>query len=290
MRDQVVQQVQDLQNRICNALESFESKTRFQKVEWSRPGGGGGDTRVLSGGEVFEKAGVNTSIVHGELPDRMLEKLGTKTKDFFATGISLVIHPFSPQVPTVHANYRFFHQSDRWWFGGGADLTPYVPAPDLFTHFHEVQRRHCKDHPTYQAFKKNCDEYFFVAHRGECRGIGGIFFDHLTGDFETRFEEWKQMSESFLPAYTPIVERTKARSFTERQKKFQLLRRGRYVEFNLVYDRGTLFGLETKGNIESILMSLPAIAHWDFDPAMETNEDERQLMSWLKKPVDWVKS
>ena len=288
MKERVVEYVQSLQDRICSALENFEPGSKFKEVSWNRPGGGGGRTRVLADGRVFEKAGVNTSVVYGELPDRMAEKLQTKEKKFFATGISLVIHPRSPQVPTVHANYRYFEQPDRWWFGGGADLTPYVPREDLFKHFHQTLMESCPSRERFDQWKKECDRYFFISHREETRGIGGIFFDYLNEDRERNFSEVMRMGDAFIPAYVPIVEKTKDLSFTERQKEFQLLRRGRYVEFNLVYDRGTLFGLETKGNIESILMSLPAVAHWSFQADFEANDEEKRLMSYLRKPSDWV--
>jgi coproporphyrinogen III oxidase len=288
VRDAVVEYVQGLQDRIFKSLEQFEPSARFKEVVWNRPGGGGGRTRVLAGGSVFEKAGVNTSVVHGELPERMAEKLKTSQREFFATGVSLVIHPVSPQVPTVHANYRYFEQPDRWWFGGGADLTPYVPREDLFKHFHQTLKSASASPDKFQQMKIECDHYFHIAHRGETRGVGGIFFDYLNEDFERNFSELKKLGDAFVPAYVPIVEQTKDLPFTERQKKFQLLRRGRYVEFNLVYDRGTLFGLETKGNIESILMSLPAVANWDFSASFEENEEEMRLMSYLRKPIDWA--
>jgi coproporphyrinogen III oxidase len=288
VKERVVDYVQSLQDRICASLEAFEPELKFKEVGWNRPGGGGGRTRILSDGRVFEKAGVNTSVVHGELPERLAEKLQTKQRKFFATGISLVIHPRSPQIPTVHANYRYFEQPDRWWFGGGADLTPYVPREDLFKHFHQTLMESCSSRERFDQWKKECDRYFFIAHREETRGIGGIFFDYLNEDWERNFSEVMQMGNAFISAYVPIVEKTKDLDFTERQKEFQLLRRGRYVEFNLVYDRGTLFGLETKGNIESILMSLPAVAHWGFQADFEANEEEKRLMSYLRQPIDWI--
>lgn len=282
--------VKDLQTRICAGLEACDGGGQFKQIEWKRPGGGGGESRVLTGGKVFEKAGVNVSVVHGELPEAMVQKLGSKEAEFFATGISLVLHPVSPCVPTVHANYRYFEQPTRSWFGGGADLTPYVVSEEDFKHFHRVHKKACdtRSPTTYSEFKKACDEYFFISHRGESRGIGGIFFDYLEKDKDKTFSFVKKAGDAFLDAYLPIVERNKTKIFTERQKKFQLLRRGRYVEFNLVYDRGTLFGLQTKGNIESILMSLPAIVHFDFMAEMETTTEEKQLMAWLREPRDWI--
>lgn len=282
--------VQSLQNEIVAALEKADGSGRFKKIEWTRPGGGGGDSRVLENGDVFEKAGVNTSVVHGELPPLMVEKMNLKQKDFFATGISLVLHPRSPHVPTVHANFRYFEQSDRSWFGGGADLTPYTVSEEDFSHFHRSLKTACDafSPQAYEKYKKECDRYFFLEHRGESRGIGGIFFDYLQDDLPKVFEFLKNCGKQFIPAYVPIVERNKSKPFTERQKKFQLLRRGRYVEFNLVYDRGTLFGLQTKGNIESILMSLPPEVNFDFMAPMEETAEEKTLMKWLREPRTWV--
>lgn len=282
--------VRALQNQICEALEAVDGSGKFQKVNWQRPGGGGGESRILNNGKVFEKAGVNVSAVHGDLPTSILEKMKTKESAFFATGISLVLHPHSPQIPTVHANYRYFEQPSRSWFGGGADLTPYVMSPEDFKHFHSVNQKACMAYKpeAYAQFKKACDEYFFVTHRGETRGVGGIFFDYLEDEKDKSFEFVQRAGNSFVESYLPIVERNKNKSFTDRQKKFQLLRRGRYVEFNLVYDRGTLFGLQTKGNIESILMSLPSVVNFDFMADLETNADEKELMSILRSPRDWA--
>lgn len=290
--EEMVAYVRDLQTRICAGLEKVDGAGKFQTISWERPGGGGGDSKVLSDGKVFEKAGVNVSVVHGELPAAMMERFRTQSKNFFATGISLVLHPSSPQVPTVHANFRYFEQPDQAWFGGGADLTPYTVSELDFEHFHRTLKGACDSFRpgAYADFKKECDDYFFLPHRGETRGIGGIFFDYLRDDLEKAFSFVKAAGDSFLPAYLPIVERGKTKSFSERQKKFQLLRRGRYVEFNLVYDRGTLFGLQTKGNTESILMSLPAVVHFDFMANMETTDEERLLMSWFRSPRAWAGS
>jgi coproporphyrinogen III oxidase len=290
LKDRMVNYVNGLQTRICTALEAFEPTARFQSKQWDRPGGGGGHTRVLSQGKVFEKAGVNTSIVMGELNEALMKRLNTPSKEFFATGISLVLHPHSPKVPTVHANFRYFEQPDRAWFGGGADLTPYVVSEKDFQHFHRSLKTACDtfEADAYSRFKKECDDYFRIQHREEARGIGGIFFDYLSQDLEKVFSFVQNAGDSFLPAYIPIVEKNQSETFTERQKKFQLLRRGRYVEFNLIYDRGTLFGLQTKGNIESILMSLPATAQWDYSADMETTEDEKKLTSWFKNPREWI--
>lgn len=290
LKEEMVTFVQEIQNRICLALEQFEGEKKFQYDEWTRPGGGGGDTRTLAGGQVFEKAGVNSSVVFGQLSDQMKEKFGSNSHEFFATGVSLVIHPYSPQIPTVHANYRYFEQDDRWWFGGGADLTPYTMHEDWFKHFHKSLKSACDfySEEAYDRFKKECDEYFYIPHRKEHRGIGGIFFDYLSGDARHTFEFVKKAGESFLEAYIPMVEDLKKLSFSDRQKEFQEIRRGRYVEFNLIYDRGTKFGLETQGNIESILMSLPPEVQFHYKPNLEKSPEEKELMKLFQKPIDWV--
>jgi coproporphyrinogen III oxidase len=293
VRDGMVAYVQALQERICAALEEQDGKATFKEDRWERPGGGGGKSRVISDGALFEKGGVNTSVVHGELPAKMAEKMNVERAEFFATGISLVIHPSSPRIPTVHANYRYFELSNGdAWFGGGADLTPYIADPWDGEHFHHTLRVACDPFGAeiYPKFKKWCDEYFFIKHRGEARGLGGVFYDYLRGTPD-ELERWlgfqQSLGDAFLPAYIPIVERHKNEPFNEREKKFQLLRRGRYVEFNLVYDRGTLFGLETQGRTESILMSLPPVVNFDYAAPMETTESERTLMTWLREPQEW---
>ncbi len=290
MRAQVVEYMKSLQNKIIAGLEALEPQARFERAAWDRPGGGGGLSGVISGGKVFEKGGVNFSAVEGDLPPTMMQKLGSTSSKFFATGVSLVIHPASPQVPTVHANFRYFEQPDRSWFGGGADLTPYTVHEENFQHFHRVWKKACDSFSpdAYDKYKKECDEYFFLPHRGETRGIGGIFFDYLQKNPQETFQFVRKCGDSFLDAYAPIVEKTKELSFTERQKKYQLLRRGRYVEFNLVYDRGTVFGLHTKGNTESILMSLPPVVHYDYKASLEETDEERRLMGWLKTPREWL--
>jgi len=286
--------VRELQNRICEHVELIDGSGRFREDRWERPGGGGGWTRVIENGGVFEKGGVNVSTVHGALPTSMVERMGVAAGEFFATGISLVLHPHSPRVPTVHANFRYFEQSNGdAWFGGGADLTPYHPSPEDASHFHRTLK-HAADpfgSDLYARFKKWCDEYFFIKHRGETRGVGGVFYDYLRGDtaeIERLFAFQQSMGNAFLDAYLPIVHRRRDEPYSEREKTFQLLRRGRYVEFNLVYDRGTLFGLETQGRIESILMSLPPVVHFQYDAPMETTDDERTLMSWLRQPREWA--
>jgi coproporphyrinogen III oxidase len=244
-------------------------------------------------GDIFEKAGVNFSAVHGEAPDSM--RSNSEPLRFFATGVSLVLHPRSPKVPTVHANWRYFENSNgESWFGGGTDLTPYYLDEEDAFHFHETLKVACDKHSPdyYLRFKKWCDEYFFIKHRGEARGIGGIFFDNLgattEGEREELFAFVQDAAHAFLPSYIPIVERHRREAYTESERRWQLLRRGRYVEFNLVYDRGTRFGLETGGRIESILMSLPTLARWEYDVHPAPGSREAELEAVLKTPRDWI--
>ena len=279
-----------LQDRICRGLEAADGKA-FREDLWKRDGGGGGRTRVMENGGVFEKAGVNFSSVSGNLPPEFAEKIprGTGTA-FFATGVSLVLHPASPMAPTVHANFRYLEKGDAAWFGGGMDLTPYYPHAEDAIHFHRTIKTVCDRHgeDIYPRFKKWCDEYFFLKHRGETRGIGGIFFDYLDeGEREKNFAFVSDIGNAFLEAYLPIVERRRHEPFTDRQREYQLYRRGRYVEFNLLYDRGTIFGLETRGRTESILMSLPPIARWVYDYKPEPGSLEERNMEFFK-PRDWV--
>jgi coproporphyrinogen III oxidase len=294
---------QNLQSEICSALEAVDGSSRFESDFWERVDtvsgekGGGGHTRIIRNGSVFEQGGVNFSAVYGQLPDVMRKKLelgADVDPTFFATGVSLVIHPFSPCVPTVHANFRYFETSLCSWFGGGADLTPYVLEDEDAKHFHRVLRQACDSCSPeyYPKFKKECDEYFFLPHRKESRGIGGIFFDYLGKESPSKLSEYfdfvKSAGNSFIAAYLPIVETRKEEKWSDRQKKFQLLRRGRYVEFNLAYDRGTQFGLATGGRTESILMSIPPEVHWQYEGSIAVNEEEERLVSILQNPVDWV--
>lgn len=294
LRDRMVAYVSNLQDQICRAIEEADGAASFVEDSWERPEGGGGRSRVITDGALFEKGGVNISTVFGELPAKLAERMGVEKAEFFATGVSLVIHPRSPRVPTVHANFRYFEQSNGdAWFGGGADLTPYIADPRDGQHFHRALKAACDPfgEEIYPRFKQWCDEYFHIKHRGESRGVGGLFYDYLRGNAE-EMERWFAFQQSagnaFLPAYLPIVERHRDEPFDEREKKFQLLRRGRYVEFNLVYDRGTIFGLETNGRIESILMSLPPVVNFDYNASMEETESERTLMGWLRSPREWV--
>src|SRR5438874_2094987 len=282
---------QDLQDRVCAALEKLDGRAAFREDTWQRAGGGGGRTRVLSNGAVFEKAGVNFSEVEGELAPEFASQIPGEGLRFTATGISLVLHPRSPLVPTVHANFRYLTKGSRWWFGGGADLTPYYPYREDVIHFHRVWQAVCRRHvPTadYARFKKWCDDYFFLPHRGEPRGVGGIFFDYLEGDWDALFAFVRDGGLAFLEAYGPIVQRRKAEPYTEAMRRFQAYRRGRYVEFNLLYDRGTVFGLKTGGRVESILMSLPPVVRYWYDYRPEPGSKEAELTEYWLKPRDWA--
>lgn len=282
---------EEQQTRICAALEELDGAARFGLDRWDRPGGGGGVTRVLQDGTLFEKGGVNTSAVSGVLPANLARSMGATPAPFFATGVSLVLHPGSPMVPTVHANFRYFEQEGGdFWFGGGIDLTPYYVHEGDITQFHRTLREACDPHGTelYPRYKKWCDEYFTIRHRGETRGVGGIFFDYLRGDGEALFAFVRSAAGAFLPAYAPIVVRRKGEPWGERERQWQLFRRGRYVEFNLVYDRGTTFGLETGGRAESILMSLPPLVRWGYEVRPEPGSPEAKLTALLSAPKDWA--
>ncbi len=281
---------QDLQDRICNGLEGLDGPGRFREDVWRREGGGGGRSRVLAEGGLFEKAGVNFSEVHGQMAKEFARQLPGEGEDFRATGISLVLHPRNPFVPTVHANFRFLRKGERAWFGGGADLTPYYPYREDVIHFHRVWKAVCQRHPAvvdYQRLKTWCDEYFFLAHRGEPRGVGGIFFDYLEGDREQTFAFVRDCGHAFLESFLPIARRRKDEPYTSAQREFQEFRRGRYVEFNLLYDRGTTFGLKTGGRVESILMSLPPVVRWKYDFHPAPGSREAELYDFLK-PRDWA--
>jgi coproporphyrinogen III oxidase len=288
--DRATAYFRDLQDRIVAALVELDG-TPFREDEWQRPGGGGGRSRVLQEGGLFEKAGVNFSDVHGELPEEFSKHLPGQGRAFRACGISLVLHPRNPFVPTVHANFRFLRKGERAWFGGGADLTPVYPYREDVIHFHRTWQRVCRQHAAvvdYDRLKRWCDEYFYLPHRGEMRGVGGIFFDYLEGDLEAVFAFVRQAGDAFLESYVPIVQRRREQSYTPEQKEFQEYRRGRYVEFNLLYDRGTVFGLKTGGRIESILMSLPARARWWYDYRPPPGSREAELSEFWLHPRDWA--
>ncbi len=290
LRTRAAEYFRDLQDRICTALEALDGSGRFREDAWQREGGGGGRTRVLAEGGVFEKGGVNFSEVFGQMSPEFAAQVPGEGRDFTATGISLVLHPRSPLVPTVHANFRFLTKGERQWFGGGADLTPYYPFPEDVIHFHRIWRDVCARHPVadYARFKKWCDDYFFLPHRGEARGVGGIFFDYLEGDLERLFSFVCDAGDAFLDAYLPITRRRKGLAYGERERAFQEFRRGRYVEFNLLYDRGTLFGLKTGGRTESILMSLPPVVRWQYEFRPEPGSREAELYEVYLKPRDWA--
>jgi coproporphyrinogen III oxidase len=279
----------ELQDRIVAGLEAIDGQ-RFREDTWQRPGGGGGHTRVLADGELFEKAGVNFSDVFGQMPEAYAAQIPGEGRDFTATGISLVLHPRSPMIPTVHANFRFLTKGEKAWFGGGSDLTPYYAFREDVVHFHRTWKDVCERHAIadYRRFKQWCDEYFFLAHRNEPRGVGGIFFDYLEGDFDALFAFIRDAGDHFLDAYLPIIDRRKDEAYGESERVFQEYRRGRYVEFNLLYDRGTTFGLKTGGRVESILMSLPPCVRWEYDWHPEPGSREAELCDVYLKPRAWA--
>jgi len=294
----VIEYLHGLQDRICAELEAEDGRQAFNEDSWRREGGGGGRSRVMEGGEVFEKAGINFSHVYGDgLPaSATAHRPELAGRSFQAMGVSLVIHPHNPYVPTSHANVRFFiaekpGSDPVWWFGGGFDLTPYYGFDEDCIHWHRVAREACAPfgQEVYPRFKRWCDEYFYLKHRMEPRGIGGLFFDDLNEwGFEQSFAFMRSVGDHYIQAYRPIVSRRKAHAYTEQERNFQLYRRGRYVEFNLVYDRGTLFGLQSGGRTESILMSLPPLVSWRYDWHPAPGTPEAELYERYLKPVDWV--
>ncbi len=287
----------DLQNRICDALEQADGEGRFQKDQWQRAEGGGGESRVLREGAVFEQAGVNFShVMGGQMPaSATAHRPELAGRRFEAMGVSLVIHPRNPHIPTTHANVRFFiaekaGEDPVWWFGGGFDLTPYYPVDEDVRHWHQVAKVVCEPfgEQVYPEYKAWCDRYFYLKHRDETRGVGGLFFDDLNAPgFENSFALMQAVGNGFLDAYLPIVARRKDDAYGERERQFQLYRRGRYVEFNLVYDRGTLFGLQTGGRTESILMSMPPLVRWEYQYQPEDGSAEARLHDYLR-PRDWL--
>jgi len=284
----------ELQGELCRALADADAAKDFNSDAWQRPGGGGGVARVLEGGAVFEKAGVNWSNVDGELPAEIADHMPGQGRTFRACGVSLVLHPRSPMAPTTHANFRCLTKGDALWFGGGCDLTPYYFFRDDAVHFHQTVADACDRHRPigdYERFKTWCDEYFFLPHRNETRGIGGVFFDYLGAKGEHPHEEIfdfvRDLGRAFAQAYLPIVQRRQPLPYGDTERTWQLRRRGRYVEFNLIYDRGTLFGLKTNGRIESILMSLPPLVRWDYDVMAQPGSPEAELLTQLR-PTDWL--
>ncbi len=292
--------IEQLQNTITSKLEEIDGSAKFKEDIWTRPEGGGGRTRVIENGSVFEKGGVNISGVHGKLPDSMKAYFGVEDANFFACGLSLVLHPKNPMVPTVHANWRYFELYGKdgeivdQWFGGGQDLTPYYLFDEDAVHFHEVCKSACDKHNDtfYNTYKKRCDVYFWNTHRNEARGIGGLFFDYCKATSEMDMQAWydfvTEVGNSFLNSYVPIVIKRKGLEYSKEQRDWQEIRRGRYVEFNLVHDKGTLFGLKTNGRIESILMSLPPHVQWVYDHQPEKGSEEERLLKILMKPKEWV--
>lgn len=301
--------LKQLQDSICKGLELADGGATFQEENWIREEGGGGRTRILKEGSVIEKGGVLFSAVEGEAPDFLFKEKehsvsgkqeGSLKPRFFATGVSIVIHPKSPMVPIIHMNIRYFEMDNGVkWLGGGIDLTPHYIFKEDAEFFHSQLKKVCdKHHPDYYSkFKKWADDYFYISHRKETRGIGGIFFDRLNSDatsdnkgmsFEKNLAFWKEVGETFLPTYSELIQRNKNKTFTEKNKQWQLLRRGRYVEFNLVYDKGTKFGLETNGRVESILMSLPKLAGWEYDFKVGKDSEEEKTLHLLKKEINWV--
>jgi coproporphyrinogen III oxidase len=290
MHARVVDYLRGLQDRICAALEAADGGTRFREETWQRPGGGGGRSRVIADGAVFEKGGVNFSEVFGEFPADFARQLPGEGTQFTATGVSLVVHPRSPLVPTVHANFRYLTHGSKAWFGGGADLTPYYPFKEDVVHFHKTWKRVCDRHATvadHGKMKRDCDEYFFLKHRNETRGVGGIFFDYADAT-EAMFDFVRAAGDAFVESYVPVVERRKNLAFAPEQRFFQEVRRGRYVEFNLVYDRGTIFGLKTDGRTESILMSLPPVVRYLYDYRPPKGSPAADLTEYWLKPRDWA--
>ena len=296
-----IQYIHRLQDTICAALEAVDGGAKFIEDKWERPEGGGGKTRVIANGNVFEKGGVNTSVVFGDVSEPMRQQLKIEGSKWFACGLSLVIHPLNPFVPTVHCNYRMFELYDEAgeltdrWFGGGTDLTPYYLIEEDARHFHTVYKNVCDrfDPAFYARFKETCDNYFVNTHRNhERRGIGGIFYDYQrpneTRDVNFWMDFGKACGDAFIEAYIPLVEKRKLQPFTERHKHWQEIRRGRYVEFNLVHDRGTLFGLKTNGRIESILMSLPPTVRFEYDYKPEKGSEEERLLEVCLRPREWI--
>ncbi len=290
MRERAQEFFSQLQSRLCDSFEKADGAARFVEDRWEREGGGGGCTRVIENGALFEKGGINFSCVSGELPEAFAARIERgEGREFFATGISLVLHPLNPHVPTIHANLRYLEKGSAAWFGGGTDLTPYYPVREDVIHFHRNLKEVCDRHDPgyYPRFKKWCDEYFYIKHRGEARGVGGIFFDYLEGDLEKLFHFVSDVGERVEEAYLPIVARTRDRDYSATEREFQLIRRGRYAEFNLVYDRGTIFGLETRGRTESILMSLPPLARWEYNFLPKPGSPEAEACKFFQAQ-DWL--
>ncbi len=301
-KEHIVKAYKQLQNEICSGLETADGTGKFVEEIWEREGGGGGHTRILQGGDIIEKGGVNFSAVHGVLPPTVQKAFGVASADFFATGLSLVIHPTHPFIPIIHMNIRYFEMPGQHagakplqWFGGGIDLTPHYVNSDDARFFHSALKQVCDlfSPEFYPKFKTWADDYFYIKHREETRGIGGIFYDRLTPEnsgleWSDIFDFSKKLGAGFLPLYTNLIERNRGRDFKEHHKNWQHQRRSRYVEFNLVYDAGTKFGLETNGRIESVLMSLPPQANWHYNFVAQPGSEEERTLSLLKKGINWI--
>ena len=312
-KEEITDWLRSLQDNICGSLEKMDGRSSFKEDLWERSAGGGGRTRIIQDGAVIEKGGVNFSAIHGKLPEFLAKELklnSAEERSFYATGVSIVIHPVSPMVPIIHMNVRYFEtspispllkersghqQADGVrWFGGGIDLTPHYVVEEDAKYFHTSLKKTCdQHHPSYYPeFKKWADDYFFIKHRNETRGVGGIFFDHLKPNdqftLQQRFAFVKSIGECFAPVYTHLVNKNKDLPYGEKEKQWQLVRRGRYVEFNLVYDRGTKFGMETDGRIESILMSLPKDARWLYNYIPEKNSAEEKTLVFFHKTTNWA--
>lgn len=292
--------INQLQEKITTSIEDLDSEAKFIEDVWERPEGGGGKSRIMENGKIFEKAGVNISAVSGVLPKSLEGYFDVKDSKFFACGLSLVIHPKNPMIPTVHANWRYFELYNLkgdlkdQWFGGGQDLTPFYLIEEDAKHFHETCKSVCDKHSSsfYDIYKEKCDSYFWNHHRNESRGIGGLFFDYLRSNDNHKIEDWfsfvTDVGNSFLTAYLPIVNKRKNYKFNSKQKNWQEIRRGRYVEFNLIHDKGTLFGIKTNGRVESILMSLPPKVQWVYNHLPEKDSEEEKLIEVLKNPREWT--
>jgi coproporphyrinogen III oxidase len=294
-KEEIADWFRELQDDICQQLEQTDGKAKFHEDNWDRPGGGGGRTRIMRDGNIIEKGGVNFSAVHGELPSKIKEALGVDGENFYATGISIVIHPINPWVPIIHMNTRYFEISgETYWFGGGIDLTPHYIDKEQARFFHKQIKEVCDryDANYYPEHKKWADDYFFIKHRDETRGVGGIFFDKMKEDKEHSkrdiFNYVRDVGKLFAPVYTKFMKQGAKKPYGEDEKQWKLLRRGRYVEFNLVYDKGTKFGLDTSGRIESILMSLPKLASWEYNVVPEPQSNEEETLNLLRKEIDWI--
>ena len=296
LKEEIAAYFRELQTRICAGIEQADGQGSFREDSWDRPEGGGGHSRVIVNGKILEKAGVNFSAVHGPLHPKMVTSLDIKEEvDFFASGVSIVMHPENPWVPIIHMNVRYFELSNgQHWFGGGIDLTPHIIIPEQAKWFHQQIKSVCDQaNPNYYPkFKAWADDYFYSPHREETRGIGGIFFDYLKSNSDEeknqQFDFVKQVGESFVPIYSHLMLANADKPYSQAEKDFQLLRRGRYVEFNLVHDRGTKFGLETNGRTESILMSMPPMASWEYMYDVNTYPEGAKTIEWLKKGIDWA--